>query len=86
MNEEDFDKKLADLEGNIRNDLNNYITPVYGSIERLKSEIGIERIELKDKLANAEAKLKIYEAMFKKLNLNINLGPAEEEEEWTEKN
>ena len=81
MNEEDFDKKLADLEGNIRNDLNNYITPVYGSIERLKSEIGIERIELKDKLANAEAKLKIYEAMFKKLSLNINLGPAEEEEE-----
>lgn len=80
MSEEDFDKKLADLEGRIRNDLNNYITPVYGSMERLKSEIGIERIELKDKLVKAEAKLKIYEAMLKKLNLNINLGPAEEEE------
>lgn len=81
MKEEDFDKKLMCLEGNIRNDLNNYITPVYGSIERLKSEIGIERVELKDKLTKAEAKIKIYEAMFEKLNLNINLDPADKEEE-----
>ena len=81
MSEEDFGKKLADLEGNIRNDLNNYITPVYGSMERLKNEIEIERVELKDKLTKAETKLKIYEAMFKKLNLNINLVPADEEEE-----
>ena len=81
MSEEDFDKKLADLEGRIRNDLNNYITPVYGSMEKLKTEIEIERVELKDKLTKAEAKLKIYEAMFKKLNLNINLYPADKEEE-----
>lgn len=81
MNEEDFDKKLADLEGHIRNDLNNYITPVYGSMERLKTEIEIERVELKDKLVKTEAKLKIYEAMFKKLNLNVNLDPADKEEE-----
>lgn len=81
MNEEDFDKKLMELEATIRNDLNNYITPVYGSIERLKSEIEIERIELKDKLVKAETKLKIYEAMFKKLNLNVNLNPADKEEE-----
>lgn len=81
MSEEDFDKKLADLEGRIRNDLNNYITPVYGSMERLKTEIEIERVELKDRLVKAEAKLKIYEAMFKKLNLNINLDPADKEEE-----
>lgn len=81
MNEEDFDKKLMELEATIRNDLNNYITPVYGSIERLKSEIEIERIELKDKLVKAETKLKIYEAMFEKLNLNINLDPADKEEE-----
>ena len=81
MSEEDFDKKLADLEGRIRNDLNNYITPVYGSMERLKTEIEVERVELKDKLVKAETKLKIYEAMFKKLNLNINLYPADKEEE-----
>ena len=81
MSEEDFDKKLADLEGRIRNDLNNYITPVYGSMERLKTEIEVERVELKDKLVKAETKLKIYEAMFKKLNLNINLDPADKEEE-----
>lgn len=81
MNEEDFDKKLMELEATIRNDLNNYITPVYGSIERLKSEIEIERIELKDKLVKAEAKLKIYEAMFEKLSLNINLDPADKEKE-----
>lgn len=80
MSEEDFDKKLADLEGHIRNDLNNYITPVYGSMERLKTEIGIERVELKDKLTKAEAKLKIYEAMFEKLNLNINLNQGGEDD------
>ena len=81
MSEEDFDKKLAELEGHIRNDLNNYLTPVYGAMERLKDEIGIERVELKDKLAKAEAKIKIYEAMFEKLNLNINLKPSDKEEE-----
>lgn len=81
MSEEDFDKKLMELEGAIVNALDNYITPVYGSIERLKSEIGLERVELKDKLVKAEAKLKIYEAMFEKLNLNINLDPVVKEEE-----
>ena len=80
MSEEDIDKKLAELEGTIRNDLNNYITPVYGSMERLKNEIEIERVELKDKLIKAEAKLKIYEAMFKKLNLNINLDQGGEDD------
>lgn len=80
MSEEDIDKKLAELEGTIRNDLNNYITPVYGSIERLKSEIETERVELKSKLVKAESKLKIYEAMFEKLNLNIDLDPTEKEE------
>ena len=81
MSDEDFDKKLAELEATIRNDLNHYITPVYGSMERLKNEIEIERVELKDKLVKAEAKLKIYEAMFKKLNLNVSLNPADKEEE-----
>lgn len=81
MSEEDFDKKLTYLEGNIRNDLNNYITPVYESMERLKTEIEIERVELKDKLVKAEAKIKIYEAMFKKLNLNISIDPADKEKE-----
>lgn len=81
MSEEDIDKKLAELEGTIRNDLNNYITPVYGSMERLKSEIETERVELKSKLVKAESKLKIYEAMFEKLNLNIDLDPTEKEEE-----
>lgn len=80
MSEEDIDKKLAELEGTIRNDLNNYITPVYGSMERLKSEIETERVELKSKLVKAESKLKIYEAMFEKLNLNIDLDPTEKEE------
>lgn len=80
MNEEDFDKKLADFGDWMNNSLNNYITPVYGSMERLKSEIEIERVELKSKLVKAEAKLKIYEAIFEKLNLNINLGPVEKDE------
>lgn len=80
MKEEDFDKKLANLEGRIVDVMYNNLNPVYGSIERLQSEIKAERAELKDKLVKAEAKLKIYEAMFEKLNLNINLNPDEGEE------
>ena len=81
MSEEDFDKKLMRLEGRIIDAMYNNLNPVYGSIEKLKSEIKAERAELKDKLVKAEAKLKIYEAMFEKLNLNINLGKSPEEEE-----
>lgn len=81
MSEEDFDKKLANLEGHIVDVMYNNLNPVYTSIERLKSEIKAERADLENKLVKAEAKLKIYEAMFEKLNLNIDLNPAEKEEE-----
>lgn len=77
MKEEDFDKKLAYLEGRIIDAMCNNLNPVYTSIERLKSEIKAERAELEEKLVKAEAKLKIYEAMFEKLNLNVNLNPDE---------
>ncbi len=81
MTEEDFDKKLANLEGRIIDVMYDNLNPVYTSIERLKSEIKAERAELEDKLVKAEARLKIYEAMFEKLNLNINLNQRGEEEE-----
>jgi len=81
MKEEDFDKKLAYLKGQIIDAIYNSLNPVYTSIERLKSEIKAERAELEDKLVKAEARLKIYEAMFDKLNLNINLSQRGEEED-----
>ncbi len=40
----------------------------------------MNREELKSKLVKAEAKLKIYEAMFEKLNLNINLNQGGEDD------
>lgn len=81
MSDKDFDNKLMNLEGRINNCLVDNLNQVYMSIERLKSEIKTERAELEEKLAKAEARLKIYEAMFEKLNLNIDLRPVEKEEE-----
>lgn len=81
MSEEDFDKKLMYLEGRINDCLVDNLNQVYMSIERLKSEINNEQAELKEKLVKAEAKLKIYEAMFEKLNLNVNLNHRGEGEE-----
>lgn len=73
MREEDFDKKLMHLEEHVINAMYNNLNPVYTSIERLKSEIKTERADLENKLVKAEARLKIYETMFEKLNLNIDL-------------
>ena len=81
MKEEDFDKKLADLEGRITNVLIENTNQLYAAAERMRSDIKAERVELEDKLVKAEARLKIYEAMFEKLNLNINLDQRGEEEE-----
>lgn len=81
MSEEDFDKKLMCLEGRVIDALYNNINQVYASIEGLKSQLKTERAELENKLVKAEARLKIYEAMFEKLNLNINLDQRGEEEE-----
>lgn len=77
MKEEDFDKKLMYLEGRIIDAISNDLNQIYMTIERLKSEIKNERAELEDKLVKAEARLKIYEAMFEKLNLNIDLNFVE---------
>lgn len=80
MNEEDFDKKLMHLEGRILDAINDGLDQLYTTIEGLKSEIKTERSELENKLIKAEAKLRIYEAMFEKLNLNIDLSPVEKED------
>ncbi len=81
MNEGDFDKKLMSLEGRVIDAINYGLNKVYLEIERLKSEIKAEHSELEEKLVKEEAKLRIYEAMFEKLNLNIELNPCGEEEE-----
>ena len=80
MSEEDFDKKLMCLEGRIIEALDGNINRFYMTVEGLRSELKSERAELEGKLVKAEAKLKIYEAMFEKLNLNINLNQRGEEE------
>lgn len=80
MSEEDFDKKLMYLEGRIIDALNGSLNQLYTTVEGLKSEIKTERAELESKLVKAEARLKVYEAMFEKLNLNINLDQRGEEE------
>lgn len=81
MSEEDFDKKLIHLEGRVIDVICDNLNQLYKSIGDLKSEIKTERAELEGKLIKAEARLKIYEAMFEKLNLNINLDQHEEGEE-----
>lgn len=81
MSEEDFDKKLMILEGRIIDSINSNLNQVYRSIEDLESRLKTERAELENKLVKAEARLKIYEAMFEKLNLNINLDQRGEEDE-----
>lgn len=81
MSEEDFDKKLTYLEGRINDVLVDNINQVYMAVERLKSEIKTERAELEEKLIKAEDRLKIYEAIFDRLNLNINLNQRGEEKD-----
>ena len=81
MREEDFDNKLTYLEGRINDVLVDNLNHVYMAIERLRTEITAEQTELKEKLTKAEVRLRIYEAMFDKLNLNIDLSPVEKEEE-----
>lgn len=81
MSEEDFDRKLMILEGRIIDSINSNLNQVYRSIEDLESRLKTERAELENKLVKAEARLKIYEAMFEKLNLNINLDQRGEEKE-----
>ena len=56
---------------------NNYAVPILTSmdtkIERLREDIRKEHEDLLMRAVNAETKLKLYEAIFNKLNLNVSL-------------
>ena len=56
---------------------NNYFAPalteINTKIETLRAEIEKEHEELKTRAITAETKLKLYEALFGKLNLNLEV-------------
>lgn len=56
---------------------NSYLGSEFRSIaeqiEKLRTSIEKERDELRFKVAEAETKLKLYEAIFDKMNLNIDI-------------
>ena len=56
---------------------NNYAVPILTSmdtkIERLREDIRKEHEDLLMRAVNAETQLKLYEAIFNKLNLNVSL-------------
>ena len=56
---------------------NNYFAPVLtdidNKIERLRADIRKEHEDLLMRAVNAETKLKLYEGLFNKLNLNMEI-------------
>jgi hypothetical protein len=57
--------------------LNEFISPVLTdighNIEKLRDEIRIEHEDLWKRAIDAETKLKLYEDLFKKLNLDLEI-------------
>lgn len=56
---------------------NNYISPILNSIdikiEKIRDEFKSEHEDLRIRAINAETKLAMYEGLFGKLNLNVEL-------------
>lgn len=50
---------------------------VGNELRRMREEIKIEHSDLENRAITAETKLKLYEAMFEKLNLNLELDKKE---------
>lgn len=68
--ETEFINRMLDL-------LDNNTRIFYEELRRTRDEIEKERSEWKDRAITAETKLKLYEAMFEKLNLNLELNSKE---------
>lgn len=70
MSEEEINKLLCDYH-------NNYLSPILTSIdvkiEKLRDDIKKEHEDLLMRAVNAETKLKLYEGLFSKLNLNMEV-------------
>lgn len=70
MSEEEINKLFCDYH-------NNYLAPTLTSIdikiEKVRDEIKKEHEDLLMRAVNAETKLKLYEGLFSKLNLNMEV-------------
>ena len=70
MNEEEINKILCEFH-------NNYLAPALTSldfrIEKLRDDMKKEHEDLLMRAANAETKLKLYEGLVSRLNLNMEV-------------
>ena len=70
MKEEEIDKLLYDYH-------RNYLVPILTSmdnrIDKLRDDIKKEHEDLLMRAVNAETKLRLYEGLFSKLNLNMEV-------------
>lgn len=70
MTKEEINKLLCEY-------LNSYLSPILTSIdsriEKLRDDIKKEHEDLLMRAINAETKLKLYEGLFSKLNLNMEV-------------
>lgn len=70
MKEEEINKLLCDYH-------NNYLSPILtdidNRIEKLRDDIKREHEDLLMRAVNAETKLRLYEGLFSKLNLNMEV-------------
>lgn len=70
MIDEEIDKLFCDYH-------NNYLCPILtgidNKIEKLRNDIRKEHEDLLMRAVNAETKLKLYENLFSKLNLNMEM-------------
>lgn len=75
MSEEELNHILCEFHNKclapILTGIDSKITSIDFRIERVRDEIKKEHEELLMRAVNAEAKLKLYEELFNKLNLNI---------------
>lgn len=70
MSKEELDKLFYDFYNNY---LSYTLTGIDNRLAELRNSMEKEHEELKTRVIEAETKLKLYEAIFNKLNLNIDI-------------
>lgn len=73
MTEEEMVKLFQEFKDTVYRILEDNTSIFYEELRRTRGEIEKEHSELEDRAITAETKLKLYEAMFEKLNLNLEL-------------
>lgn len=76
MSEEEINRILDHFYNNY---LSHSLNDIARQVERLKESMEREQNELKLRVAEAETKLRLYEAVFNKLNLNIDINAGGKE-------